>query len=594
MPIGSCLEPTGISELEPRRLGHLAPSSLPPGRPGPHRAANLRSGERVPWSKTQGRQKPGRRARWHAEGIFGCQPSGPGVFSVLIDIPPGRRPVSPTDSTSGRRRCISKVMDDLITPALVGADYEAAFDSTWLAGANLGGCDGEGDDVVLDCGTPASDAAIALCNALEIGRVGPGYVPAPYLRIGPQPRDRALVGRHASAVIDGYVEDAMRRWRQYAGPLVSAGSAFFRQYDNKALLATLRRWCTELESPSLPDDAPVPVLAAPLVAPLLPPVPQAMLDSTPTAARLRNELLERWGTARFLAHHGGLAHASQPVPPGDAIRKTLPEHLGSARVQNVASASLRSRALPPLPPPVNVSPEIVYRVVVYHPSLPRRDQEFLVLGSQTLDALRDRIYCVSDLAEAGQGHAAAYLYIEGVIYDDRRPGRDVMPRPTPGESVVAANPARRFLSEEIASWSHNALRCGRSTGWGDLRPGSMAETRFDTLRPRLGAHYLFCHCGSCQHIVVFADVRFLSALPGHDVLDASCYPRHLAQAAVRRRHCGACGRNPARLAVYGDALTADNPTYLCETCNSLLRYNAEGVLNAASAGVTVLPYFHDH
>ena len=490
-------------------------------------------------------------------------------------------------------------MDDLITPALVAADFQTAFDSTWLD-ADLGGCDGVVDDVVLDCGTPASDAAIALCNALELGRASPGSLPAPYLRIGPQPRDRAFAGRHASAVIDGYVEDAMRRWRLHAGPLVSAGSAFFRQYDNKALLATLRRWCAELESASLPDDAPVPVLAAPLVAPLLPPVPQAMLDSTPTAARLRNELLERWGTARFFAYHGGPAHASQPVPPGDAIRKTLPEHLGSARVRNVASASLRSRALPPLLPPVaNSPPEIVYRVIVYHPSLPRRDQEFIVLGSQTLDALRDRIYCVSDLAEAGLGHAAAYLYVEGVIYDDRRPGRDVMPPPRLAAipSIhVGPDQVRRFLSDEVIAWSHGALRCGRSTGWGDLRPGSMAETRFDTLCPRLGAHYLFCHCGSCQHIVVFADARFLSALPGHDVLDASCYPRHLAQAAVRRRHCSGCGRNPARLAVYGDALTAENPTHLCETCNSLLRYKAAGVPNAASAasGVTVLPYFHDH
>lgn len=480
--------------------------------------------------------------------------------------------------------------DHLVTPPVVRDDLIAAFDASWLSGAALGhGSHGSDEDVVLDCGTPASNAMIALCNAAELADGG-GMIP--YLRIGAAPRDSAMAGRRWQVVLDGAIEDGVRQWRERAGPLAGASSAFFRQHDGAFLLATMRRWRDELSMPPKSDDAPLPVLNAHTVAPLEPPIPRNILAATPTAETLKSELLERWGTAQSLA-------APHTCGPGEIKRGALPDRLSRARIPGSVSAPLRVPAVPTEMGSASgaaaaVPPDVVYQVFVYHLGLPRRDQEFLVLGSQTLDTLRDRIYCRSDLAEAEQCHAATYLYCEGVLYDDRRPGRHVRPpAPLAGSSeAVVGDDGPRFLSDEVSAWSLAALRDGRSTGWGLLRGGSMTATRFDQLRPRLGAHYVYCHQGSCQHIVVFADARFLSALPGYDLLDSACYPRHLAQAPIRRRLCSACSRVTARHASFGDALAAETPTYLCDACLDLLHCDAAGHA-AYAGGATVIPYLHD-
>lgn len=481
--------------------------------------------------------------------------------------------------------------DHLATPPLVYEDLIAAFDASWLAGAALGhGGDGD-DDVVLDCGTAASNAMIELCNAAELAD---GGSLSPYLRVGAAPRDGSMAGQRWHAVLNETIEEGVRQWRKRAGPLAGAGSAFFRQHDSAFLVATMRRWRDELAIPPKSDDAPLPVLNAVSIAPMEPPISKSVLAATPTAEDLRAGLLERWGTARSLA--------SLPQNrTGERLRGALPDRLSRARVAGAASAPLRAPAVSPpaaagAAGDAAASPDIVYHVFVYHQGLARRDQEFLVLGSHTLDTLRDRIYCRTDVAEADQHHNASYLYCEGVLYDDRRPGRHVRPLATPAaspEPAAAAGAAGpRFLSDEVVAWSLSALREGRSTGWGLLRGGSMAATRFDALRPSLGAHYVYCHQGSCQHIIVFADARLLSPLPGYDLLDSAFYPRHLAQAAIRRRLCSACVRVSARHASFGDALTADTPAFLCDACLDMLHCDASGRAVYAE-GATVIPYLHD-
>ncbi len=52
-----------------------------------------------------------------------------------------------------------------------------------------------------------------------------------------------------------------------------------------------------------------------------------------------------------------------------------------------------------------------------------------------------------------------------------------------------------------------ARRCGRAAGVGELHVASMVSTRFQDLRIRLGAQYVYCHQGNCEHIIVFMDMR---------------------------------------------------------------------------------------
>ena len=47
-------------------------------------------------------------------------------------------------------------------------------------------------------------------------------------------------------------------------------------------------------------------------------------------------------------------------------------------------------------------------------------QELLVLGSQPLSALRDRISCLSDEELSGQETPAGFFFIEGKFYNDLR------------------------------------------------------------------------------------------------------------------------------------------------------------------------------
>ena len=56
------------------------------------------------------------------------------------------------------------------------------------------------------------------------------------------------------------------------------------------------------------------------------------------------------------------------------------------------------------------------------PVLPRARQEFWVLGSQPLTALRDCIECAADVNMRALGMAApgAYLHLEGAFYNDLR------------------------------------------------------------------------------------------------------------------------------------------------------------------------------
>ena len=95
-------------------------------------------------------------------------------------------------------------------------------------------------------------------------------------------------------------------------------------------------------------------------------------------------------------------------------------------------------------------------------------QEFAVLGSQTLDVLRDSLKCSNDanMAALGRTKPSAYIHIEGVFYSDERAagahdlseplrkfllhkGVSAPPDPTPGCCEGTAPP-----SEELEPGLH--------------------------------------------------------------------------------------------------------------------------------------------
>ena len=134
-------------------------------------------------------------------------------------------------------------------------------------------------------------------------------------------------------------------------------------------------------------------------------------------------------------------------------------------------------------PVLALDPEdILLRVSIYHPTLHSKMQEYLVLGSQPLtalrDALRDRLNCLADLDLDGPSTPSACFFIEGCFYDDMRLQRAIR------------------LSDTVVEWVRDGGRYTHPT-LSHFGQKLMESTRFDEIPLRLGSHYLYQHQGQC-------------------------------------------------------------------------------------------------
>lgn len=65
--------------------------------------------------------------------------------------------------------------------------------------------------------------------------------------------------------------------------------------------------------------------------------------------------------------------------------------------------------------------EIVLSVAIYDTKGKAiKSQEYFVLGSQPLTALRDRLYCLNDHILDGPSTKSSYFFIENTFYNDTR------------------------------------------------------------------------------------------------------------------------------------------------------------------------------
>ncbi len=64
--------------------------------------------------------------------------------------------------------------------------------------------------------------------------------------------------------------------------------------------------------------------------------------------------------------------------------------------------------------------EIIISVAFYHQEKGIKSQEYLVLGSQPLTALKERFYCLSDHILDGPSTKSSFFFIENTFYNDFR------------------------------------------------------------------------------------------------------------------------------------------------------------------------------
>ncbi|KRZ83636.1 snRNA-activating protein complex subunit 3 [Trichinella sp. T8] len=197
--------------------------------------------------------------------------------------------------------------------------------------------------------------------------------------------------------------------------------------------------------------------------------------------------------------------------------------------------------------------------------LRRFDSSFLILGSQSLCVLRDQITCRNDFAPikdysdcpsqelgffAKDIYKGGFFYINGVFYVDTR------------------HEDATDLSEEIIGWASN-----RFNDIGPFSRAPMEDTTFLDLKLRLGNPYLYLHQGTCEHLMVFVDVRL--AHPS-DPQERRCYPIDILKPHPCSLYCAICGRNSVKWLVQSAANTPYPVMHLCETCFISWGYGSVG------------------
>jgi len=201
--------------------------------------------------------------------------------------------------------------------------------------------------------------------------------------------------------------------------------------------------------------------------------------------------------------------------------------------------------------------EVVLSIAIYHHKKQLKTQEFLVLGSQKLSMLRDKIKCVSHLLPEPNSKSG-YFFFENVFYDDMRDPNNIRYSTT----VIEWADAKRAVERETTAMFQYTARLMEDTIWADLRV-------------RVGVPYLYCHQGNCEHRVIITDIRLLTR---DDERNIHAYPLRIFQSKIRRKKCVICDIYPATRLTYGDELSPQNPCFFCERCYRPFHYSFEGNL----------------
>lgn len=199
----------------------------------------------------------------------------------------------------------------------------------------------------------------------------------------------------------------------------------------------------------------------------------------------------------------------------------------------------------------------------------RLKQRITLLGSQTLDELRDLIQCTCtqhgpfhDISErapstepANASMAASssssakpdpgFFFITDTFYTDAR------------DDAAAAE----AYTQPIREW---AARRPDEVGAMQPRTLQMQQTRWSSLRFRIGAPHVYQHYGNCEHVFTVADVRLIAATG--DSRMRRDYPVVDRVALANQLRCVMCGLADADVVVMDSVVHVSDPAFLCNGC----------------------------
>ncbi|KAI9282111.1 snRNA-activating protein of 50kDa MW C terminal-domain-containing protein [Umbelopsis sp. AD052] len=241
--------------------------------------------------------------------------------------------------------------------------------------------------------------------------------------------------------------------------------------------------------------------------------------------------------------------------------------------------------------------EIVLSVAIYQEKRPSRKlQEFTVLGSQTLAALRDVITCGSDIwmespSQASQASQVRQARAAGQQNEPREPGL-TMTEVVRQRAKKRQYPSYFFINkcfysdtrhpevknrvddpcDDIIKWINENERCNQQHLAG-VSKKSMQSVKFQDLEIQLNYPYLFCHQDVCKHILVFKDIWLHGQ---RDEIDATAYPLLTYQCRMARSKCHMCQYWPAEFVTLNDVVSGYSPCFFCSRCYVPFHYDKQG------------------
>lgn len=198
-----------------------------------------------------------------------------------------------------------------------------------------------------------------------------------------------------------------------------------------------------------------------------------------------------------------------------------------------------------------------------------KEQEFDILASQALSALRDAFYFVSDFMFDGPRRlSSACFFIDGIFYVDRR-----------DESALD-------YSEGLIPW----IKSSRPNMLRSNETMSMETRLCDLERIPFGERCIYIHQGDIEHTVMFTSARLLN-------LDQDCpfveaYPVLTYMRRFTKQKCLACMVASAIWIILDATRCPHNPCFMCAKCFKHFFQDADGEF-LPPVDYKIFPYLHD-
>ncbi|KAK7320042.1 hypothetical protein RJT34_04772 [Clitoria ternatea] len=216
-------------------------------------------------------------------------------------------------------------------------------------------------------------------------------------------------------------------------------------------------------------------------------------------------------------------------------------------------------------------PEVVLTVEVYHN---------VRKGTKALTALRDKIVCSMDqvMQKAGKYDPSGYFLIEDLFCTDLRdPSATDLTRPILDWLKNSKEEAQKkwecIITGELQQKQKEVMGEASASQLPHLTSVEMHKIRFCDISFRLGAGYLYCHQGDCNHTLVIRDMRLIHP---DDVQNRAAYPIITFQLKLRFQKCNVCKIFRATKVTVDDKWAPENPCYFCDECFTLLHHAEDG------------------